>query len=92
VAARTAGAFGDEDGRDELIVAAGRVTIAIDERRQLEKARAAETFKLDLGLQRQQVGCTIAGRRRGADVADQRAAILDLHAADLARRPLVAGK
>ena len=51
-------------------------------------ARAGEAGELDLGIERQQRRHAV-GRRRGvADIAGERAGVLDLAAADLARRLL----
>ena len=54
------------------------------------RAPAVPARQLDARVERQQVGRAVAGRRGGADVAGERAAVLDLHAADLARGELQA--
>ena len=75
-------------GRDELAGQQRRLADAGDERSERQAASAVAARHLDFGLEGQQ-GRHAIGRRRGvADVARDRAGILDLAAADLARRLL----
>ena len=69
----------------------GRLPIAGEElARSGTRAAAAGTGDFDLGVEREQVGHAV-GRRRGvAEIAGDRAAVLDLHAADFARGQLQA--
>ena len=60
--------------------------------RDRQRARAAGRWPARSRRRAPAGGNTVASRRGGADIADQRAAVLDLRAADLARRELEAVK
>src|SRR5215207_8282948 len=59
------------------------VWVAVEEAFDRLEARAAKARDLDLGIERHEIGDAVASRRGGAQVADERAAVLDLLSADL---------
>ena len=70
----------------DVIRAAGRVAIAVEEALERLEAGSARARDLDLGIERQEIGDAVAGRRGGAQVSDERRAILDLLSADFPGR------
>ena len=80
----------DERG-DDLVPAAGGLPVAGDELADGQAPHAAALpCQLDLGIERHQIGNAVACGRGRADIADERAPVLHLDAADLARRALIA--
>ena len=73
----------DAQRRDDLVLAAGGVAVAVEEAFDRLEARAAKARDLDLGLERQEIGDAVAGRRGGAEIAGERRAVLNLRTADL---------
>ena len=64
-----------------------RLPVAADEVSDRHASRSLQGRELDLGVERQQARNPVAGGRGGADVADQRAAVLHLRAADISAPP-----
>ena len=62
----------DAQRRDDLVLAAGGVAVAVEEALERLDARAAKARDLDLGLERQEIGDAVAGRRGGAEIAGER--------------------
>src|SRR5581483_3164349 len=91
VAAGVGQLWHDQRG-DDLVRPAHRVAVAVDERRDWYVTHARPARELDRRVEDQKIWNAIASRGRGADVADQRRAILHLLTADLARGALVSGK
>src|SRR5579883_1337121 len=80
------GRRGDDDRGDDLVRREGRAAIARDEFSDRQAPRPATRRDLDFGVEDQKRRDAV-GRWRGvAKIAGDRAAILDLHAADFARR------
>ena len=80
---RTAGI---SKAHDQLVGPRDGLTVAGIERRHRHAPRAGRAPQHDDGVGGEQHRQRVAGRRRVRDVAADRAAILNLHAADLARR------
>src|SRR5205823_10727313 len=78
----------DMDGDHQLARPEGRAAIAGDEARERQVSRTAGSGELDPGVERKQRRHAVGGGRGIAEIAGERAGILDLPAADLARRLL----
>ena len=77
--------LGDRDAGHELVGPPQRRPIADDELLDRQRAPASGAGQLDRGIQRQEHRDAVGGRGSVADVADDRAGVLHLHPADLAR-------